>query len=138
MSGYIKTYKVEDEDNYKNNEFMSFRIDDEKLLEKYKPIWNKIEDLKNIELNALRIYDDIYMKTKIRTYGDKVYINFRGLNVPQDGIECESFTVISMDALVAYKKKYYRQVYLDNCRYKIAKKQMTDYLDHNRFEDEIL
>ena len=35
---------------------MSFRIDDEKLLEKYKGIWTKIEDFKNIELNALPVY----------------------------------------------------------------------------------
>ena len=28
---------------------MSFRIDDEKLLEKYEAIWTKIKDLKNIE-----------------------------------------------------------------------------------------
>ena len=41
---------------------MSFRIDDEKLSEKYKAIWNKIEDLKNIELNALPVYDDRYVK----------------------------------------------------------------------------
>ena len=32
---------------------MSFRIDDEKLLEKCKAIWTKIEDLRSIELNAL-------------------------------------------------------------------------------------
>ena len=31
---------------------MSFGIDDEKLLEKYKAIWIKIEDLQNMELNA--------------------------------------------------------------------------------------
>ena len=37
---------------------MSFRIVDEKLLKKYKAIWNKIEDLKNIELNDLPVYDD--------------------------------------------------------------------------------
>ena len=37
---------------------MSFHMDDEKLLEKYKTIWTKIEDLKNIELNALPVYDD--------------------------------------------------------------------------------
>ena len=43
-----------------------------------KTIWTKIEDLKNIELNALPVYDDRYMKTKIRTYGYKVYANFRG------------------------------------------------------------
>ena len=42
MSGYVKTFKVED----KNNKLMSFRWD-EKLLEKYKAIWTKIEDLKN-------------------------------------------------------------------------------------------
>ena len=47
---------------------MSFRIDGEKLLEKYKSIWTKIEDLKNIEWNALPVYDDIHVKTKIQTY----------------------------------------------------------------------
>ena len=51
---------------------MSFCINDEKLLEKYKTIWTKTEDLRNIELNTLPVYDDRYIKTKIRTYGDKV------------------------------------------------------------------
>ena len=49
-------FKVED--GNKNKELMSFCIDDEKLLEKYKTIWTKIEDLKNIKLNALLVYDD--------------------------------------------------------------------------------
>ena len=35
MGGYVKAFKIED----KNNKLMSFRIDDEKLLEKYKAIW---------------------------------------------------------------------------------------------------
>ena len=65
---------------------MSFHINDEKLLEKYKAIWTKIEDLKNIELNALPFYDDRYIKTKIRASGEKVYTNFRGLNVLEDYI----------------------------------------------------
>ena len=38
MSEYVKIFKVDD----KNNKLMSFRIDDEKLFEKYKPIWAKI------------------------------------------------------------------------------------------------
>ena len=113
---------------------ISFRIDDEKLLEKYKAIWTKIEDLKNIKLNALSVYDDRYIKTKIRTYRDKVYTNFHGLNVPEDDIECESFTGISINSLFVYENKYYLQVYLDNCSYKIVNKQMTDYLDDNFFE----
>ena len=37
---------------------MSFGVDVDKLLEKYKTIWTKIEDLQNIEFNALPVYDD--------------------------------------------------------------------------------
>ena len=48
---------------------MPFSGDDGKLWEKYKTIWTKIEDL-NIELNALLIYDDRYIKTEIRTYDE--------------------------------------------------------------------
>ena len=40
----------------KNNKLTSFCIDDEKLLEKYKTIWTKIEDLKRNELNALPVF----------------------------------------------------------------------------------
>ena len=60
MSDYVKT-------------LMSFQIDDEKLLQKYKVIQITIEDLK--------VYDDRYIKTKLRTYNDKVYTNCGGLNL---------------------------------------------------------
>ena len=60
---------------------MSFCIDDEKLLEKYKAIWTKIEDLKITKLDALPVYDNRYIKIKIRTNGDQVYTNFHDLNV---------------------------------------------------------
>ena len=65
-SGYVKAFKVKVKHKNKNNKFMSFCIDDEKLLEKCKAIWTKIEDTKNNELNALSVYANRYMKTKIR------------------------------------------------------------------------
>ena len=65
-------------------------------------------------MSVLPAYDDRYIKTKMRTYGDKVYTNVRGLDVPEDDIECESFTVISFDSLLVYENKYYLQVYLYN------------------------
>ena len=46
-----------------------------------------------------------------------------------------NFPVISIDSLLVYDKKYYLQVYLDNCAYKTVNKQMTDYLDENLFQD---
>ena len=95
VSGYIKIFKIKEG----VDKLMSFRIGDEKPLEKYKAIWTKIENLKNIKLNALPVYNDRYIKTKIRAFGDKVYANFRGSNVLEDDIECASFTVISIDSL---------------------------------------
>ena len=58
------------------------------LLEKHKAISTKVEDLENIELNALPVYDNKSTKTKIGTYSDKVSTNFRVLNVPGDYMEC--------------------------------------------------
>ena len=86
---------------------------------KYKIVWTKIEDLKNIELNALSVNDDRYIKTykdkDKRTYGDfKIYTkiiviwrfilntDFRGLNVPAHGVECKSFTAICIDLLLVF------------------------------------
>ena len=43
LSGYVKKFKVKEGDKDKNNKLMSFRVDDEKLLEKHKYIWTKIE-----------------------------------------------------------------------------------------------
>ena len=70
VSRYVKTFKDVD----KIKKLFTFRIDDEKLLEKYIAIWTKIEDLKNIELDSLPVYNGRYRKTKIRTYGNKVYM----------------------------------------------------------------
>ena len=66
-SGYVKIFKFKDGDKDQNTKLMSFRIDDDNLLEKHKTIWNKIEDLKNIELKSLSIYADRYIKRNIRT-----------------------------------------------------------------------
>ena len=76
----------------------------------------------------------IYIKGKIRTYGNKFYTNFCCLNVPEDGKEREYFTTISVDSLFVYKNKYYLAVHLDNSAYIIVDKQMIDYFNGNLFD----
>ena len=53
MREYVKAFNVKD----KSNKLMFIPIDDETLLEKYKTIWTKIEDLKNFVLKGLPVYD---------------------------------------------------------------------------------
>ena len=62
-------------------------------------------------MNDLPVYDHRYIKIKIRTYGDKVYTCFCSLIVPEDGAECDSCTIISIDFLLLYENQYYLQVY---------------------------
>ena len=49
MSGYVKTIEGKDGDKDKSNKLITFHIDDEKLLQKFKSIFPKIEDLTNID-----------------------------------------------------------------------------------------
>ena len=47
---------------------MSLWIHGDNLFKKFKTIWSKIEDLKNIESDASPVYNR-YIKIQIRTYG---------------------------------------------------------------------
>ena len=53
--------------------------------------------------------------------------------MPENHIECKSFTVIRIDSLLVHKK-YYLQLYLDD----FPNKQMADDLDENLSEYQIL
>ena len=92
---------------------------------------------KNIKLNSLPVYDDRYIKSKIKTYVDNAFTNFRALNVLEDDKEREFFPVIYIDSLLVYVNKYYVQVYLDNCAYKNVDKWMIDYLGENLLETDV-
>ena len=54
---------------------MSSLVDDDNLLKKI-----NTEDVKNIGLNVLPVYDNRYIKTKITKYGHQLCTNFCGLN----------------------------------------------------------
>ena len=46
------------------------------------------------------------MKNKIKSFCDKVYNNFRGINVSEDDIEYQSSIVVSIHSLLVCDKKY--------------------------------
>ena len=49
---------------------MSFKINDNKLLKKYNKIWERVDNLLNIEFDSEPVYGDVdkYIKTKIKMY----------------------------------------------------------------------
>ena len=75
-------------------------------------------------MNALPVYDDRYIKTKISIFGDKVYHSFHAVNAPEDGVECKFFTISSNDSLLNYENIFYQQVYLENFAEKFVDKDI--------------
>ena len=111
---------------------MSFRIDDDKLLEKYKTISSKIEDLKNIELS---VYDNRYTKTTRRTYLWWLSLDkFSSFKCARRWCRmwffynnfCWFFTYLWEQILSTNTCRY--------CPYKIVNTQTVDYLGDNLFE----
>ena len=51
---------------------MSFKLEDERVYLKYTEIWNKIKNSLNLKFNSLPIYDDKYIKTKVKTFNNMI------------------------------------------------------------------
>ena len=74
MSGWIKYF----ENGGKN---MTFKVEDDDIFIKYNNIWNKIKDLlSGIRLNSNVIYNNKYIKTKVKD--NKFSVTFFSNNIP--------------------------------------------------------
>ena len=53
---------------------MPLKIEDDNLLVKYNEIWNKIKKMLNIKLHSQPVYDEKYIKNKIKTFNELVLL----------------------------------------------------------------
>ena len=121
MSGWIKYF----ESGGKN---MSFKI---KVYVKYNSIWNKIKKLLgNIKLSSDIIYDDQYIKTKVKTF-KMVKTLFNDDIIPEEKVGCECMSSISVSSVLKLEKKYYPQVYLEQCKYKVKERNIKNLIDYD-------
>ena len=88
---------------------MYFLIKDDDLLETYSNIWNKISNSIKKELDCEPIYNKKFLKTKIRSYGNKA-TDFNDKEVAKVGSNYICLAVILLDFVLIKDKNYYRQV----------------------------
>ena len=69
MTGYIKYF----ENGGKN---MSFVIKDDDVLDKYNEIWDKIKETLSIKFHSMPVYDEQYIKAKVREFNGVIKTNF--------------------------------------------------------------
>ena len=106
---------------FDNNKTMSFKVTDKNLLNKYTKIWTRVNNLMNILFDSEPVYGDVdkYLKTKIKMYKDRVKTNFQGKEVPKENASHKCLSLIMLDSVIKANKKYYPQILLEECKYKI-------------------
>ena len=101
---------------------MSFKIEDDSVYLKYAEIWNKIKSILNVKFHSQPIYDDKYIKTKVKTFSNTINTLFSGDKIPEERIHYVSISAVCVDSVLRTDKKNYSLVYLEQYKYKIKKR----------------
>ena len=106
MNGYLKYF-----DNRKKNMF--FLIKNNEVWEKYEDIWNVIKNKRSIKFNSEPVYENKYLKAKVR--------EFNGDGLPKENMYYTCIACITIDSVLRMNKTNYQEVYLEEHKYKIKK-----------------
>ena len=76
-TGYVKYF-------VKGGKSMSFIIKDDMCLNKYNEIWDKIKETLSIKFDSMPVYDERYIKAKVRECNGVIKTNFLSDKVPKE------------------------------------------------------
>ena len=130
MDGYIKYF----DDGGKN---MSFVTGDEKIYEKYNEIWEVIRNLLKIDFTVNPIQDDIYLVVKLKIFNKINRTTFNNNSyIPIERNHYICIPVIDIDSVLKIDKRAYSQAYLEQCKYKLKKRKIVDYIDDEIIDED--
>ena len=84
-------------------------------------------------------YNDKYIKTKTKSYRDKVSTNFQGKKLPKERVSYRCLSLIMLESVIRANKKHYPQTLLEECNYEITKNKtesLNDSLDLSSSDNE--
>ena len=74
------------------------------------------------------VYDEKYIKAKVREFNGVVKTNFLSDKIPKENVHYACIPCITIDVKMKMKKMNYPQVYLEECKYKIKKIRMSKFI----------
>ena len=86
-----------------------FLIKDDNVLDKYNEIWDKIKETLNIKFHSMPVYDEKYIKAKVREFNGASTTNFLGDKIPKENMHYTCIACITIDSVTRIEKK--------NCRF---------------------
>ena len=122
VDGYIKYF----DDCGKN---MSFVTDDEKIYEKYNKIWEVIRKLLKVYFAVSPVRDDKYLVAKLKIFAGINRTTFINNSIPIEKSHYICIPTIDIDSVLKIDKRAYPQAYLEQCKYKLKKRKILNYID---------
>ena len=83
----------------------------------------------------LPVYDDKYIKTKVKIYADNIITNFHNKKMPKEKAPFKCLSIIMLDSVIKANKKYYPQTFLEECKYMQEKIKTENYIDEELDSD---
>ena len=80
---------------------------------KYNKIQNKIKEKLSIKFHSMPVYDETYIKAKVRKFDSKIKANFLGDEVPKENMHYTCIACITIDSVMRMDKKNYPQVQIN-------------------------
>ena len=124
MHGYIKYF-----DNGGKN--MTFVTDNEKVCDKYNEIWEVNRKLLKVKFAANPVRDDKYLVAKLKTFNKINTATFNNdNNIPTERNHYICIPAIDIDSVLKIdNKRAYPQAYLEQCKHKLKKTKIVNYID---------
>ena len=130
MDGYIKYF----DDGGKN---MSFVTDNEKIYKKYNEIWEVVRNLLKIDFTVNPVRDYIYLVAKLKIFDRINRTTFNNNNyIPMERNHYICIPVIDIDLVLKIDKRAYPQAYLEQCKYKLKKRKIVNYIDDEIIDED--
>ena len=84
---------------------MSFMVRDDSVLNKYNEIWNKIKEKLNVKFHSMPVYDQTYIKAKVREFDSVIKTNFLGGETAKENMHYTCIACITTDSVKKIEKK---------------------------------
>ena len=69
------------------------------------------------------------MKAKVREFDGVIKTNFLGNDMPKENMHYTCIACITIDSVIKIDKKRSSQIYLEECKYKLTKIQMSRFIN---------
>ena len=102
---------------------------EEKTCLSWLKIWDKIKEKLNIKFHSERVYDEKYIKAKVRESDGVINTKFLSNKVPKEGKHYTCIDCIDIDSVTRMENKNYPQVYFEMWKYKIKKTKASKFID---------